>query len=418
MSNIDKLSSDVLKTIEVSSNLQKYRARVSNRKIHTFFGNTENFKASLLQGIRAQRTKSWLPTKKQDDEITSVIEEYFQKLYSILSAPSASKIFNYEIVAGTPKKFTAIIRGDGNIEGHLQLVRNKANLLKVSNVIKRLFGQDGSKIAVDLGHREGSTVAGQVASAMIERFESVGGNVPINTSALEKLKVLVKYNPLAIKLATIEVEDQFGLVNQSTTDEALISNLLKESLGENFIQKHMNSLIEPRVNNTINNLLDIAKKGGAKTSKKLKVDKARKTSKKTKSLDTKNGILSGRTIELPKAIKLPPEKVSAAQDWSSLRQIINSKLPQKVAANMGAPGLVYRTGTFANSTKVVNVENTKQGYPSIVFDYEREPYGVFDRRTGKAPWNTPSRDPRALVDRSVREIVREMAIGRFFTRRA
>lgn len=419
MSNIDKISSDVLKTLEVSPNLKKYRTQVSNRKIHTFFGNTENFKSSVLLGIRNQRTKNWLPTTKQDEELTSVIEEYFQKLYSILSLPSDSKIFNYEIVAGTPKKFTAIIRGNGNIEGHLQLVRNKANLLKVSNVVKRLFGQEGSKIAVDLGHIEGSTVAGQFATAMIERFESVGGNIPINTSALEKLKVIIKYNPLATKLATVEVEDQFGLVNQSTTEETLIGNLLKESLGENFIQKHMNSLIQPRVNNTINSFLDTAKKSGAKTSKKLKVDKSRKTSKKTKSLDTRNGILSGRTIETPKPIKLPREKsIEGAKDWSSLISIINAKLPQKVAGNMGAPGLVYRTGTFANSTKVTAVQTTRDGYPSIVFDYERKPYDVFDRTKGSAPWNTPARDPRALVDRSVREIVREMAVGRFFTRRA
>lgn len=416
MSNIDKISFDVLKTLEVSPNLKKYRSRISNRKVHTFFGNIENFKLSILSGIRQQRTKSWLPTKKQDEELTTVVEEYFQKLYSIFSLPSTSKVFNYEIVAGTPKKFTAIIRGDGNIEGHLQLVRDKANLLKVSNVIKRLFGQEGSKIAVDLGHREGSTVAGQFASAMIERFESVGGNIPINTSALEKLKVLIKYNPLSNKLATVEVEDQFGLVNQSTTDEALISNLLKESIGENFIQKHVNSLIEPRVNNTINKFLDIAKKSGAKTSKRLKVDKSRKTSNKTRSLDTKNGKLSGKTVEVFKG-KLPAQK-AAIQDWSSLIQIINAKLPEKVAANMGAPGLVYRTGTFANSTKVVGIQNTKEGYPSIIFDYQRDPYDVFDRTKGQAPWNTPARDPRALVDRSVRAIVREMAIGRFFTRRA
>jgi hypothetical protein len=85
---------------------------------------------------------------------------------------------------------------------------------------------------------------------------------------------------------------------------------------------------------------------------------------------------------------------------------------------MGAPGLVYRTGKFANSTKVVNVETTRDGYPSIVFDYQRNPYDVFDRTLGESPWNTPARDPRALVDKSVREIVQEMAIGRFYTRRA
>lgn len=85
---------------------------------------------------------------------------------------------------------------------------------------------------------------------------------------------------------------------------------------------------------------------------------------------------------------------------------------------MKYPSLVNRTGTFGNSAKIVNVEQTREGFPTFVFDYERDPYDVFDRTLGRSPWNTPQRDPRALVDKSVRELVREMAIGRFYTRRA
>jgi peptidoglycan L-alanyl-D-glutamate endopeptidase CwlK len=110
--------------------------------------------------------------------------------------------------------------------------------------------------------------------------------------------------------------------------------------------------------------------------------------------------------------------IKPMNNWASLIAIINAKLPERVANNMKSPGLVYRTGRFANSTKVVNVETTRDGYASIVFDYERDPYDVFDRIKGASPWNTPQRDPRALVDKSVREIVQEMAIGRFYTRRA
>jgi hypothetical protein len=111
-------------------------------------------------------------------------------------------------------------------------------------------------------------------------------------------------------------------------------------------------------------------------------------------------------------------KAARKTNWASLIAIINRRLPEQVANNMGAPGLVYRTGRFANSTRIVNVETTRDGYPSIVFDYQRDPYDVFDRAKGAPPWNTPARDPRTLVDKSVREIVQEMAIGRFYTRRA
>ena len=36
---------------------------------------------------------------------------------------------------------------------------------------------------------------------------------------------------------------------------------------------------------------------------------------------------------------------------------------------------------------------------------------------GEPPWATPERDPRKLIDRSIREIAAELAMGRLFTRR-
>jgi len=36
---------------------------------------------------------------------------------------------------------------------------------------------------------------------------------------------------------------------------------------------------------------------------------------------------------------------------------------------------------------------------------------------GKPPWADSHRDPRQLIDASIREIAAEMAIGRFYTRR-
>jgi hypothetical protein len=112
------------------------------------------------------------------------------------------------------------------------------------------------------------------------------------------------------------------------------------------------------------------------------------------------------------------EPANRPPNWLRLLPMINAKLNDTVAKNMKEPRLNFRTGRFAQSARVVNVEQTPQGFPSFVFDYERDPYDVFDRTLGRSPWNTPQRDPRALVDLSVREIVREMAIGRFFTRRA
>ncbi len=96
--------------------------------------------------------------------------------------------------------------------------------------------------------------------------------------------------------------------------------------------------------------------------------------------------------------------------------MISEKLPQTVRKNMGAPRLENQTGRFANSVKMTDVIQTPQGYPSFGYTYAKEPYQVYE--TGSSGnWTTPERDPRRLIDASIREIAAGFALGRFYTRR-
>ena len=94
----------------------------------------------------------------------------------------------------------------------------------------------------------------------------------------------------------------------------------------------------------------------------------------------------------------------------------NAKLPRTVAANMGAPALENRTGRFASSARVVEATTTAKGFTSFGYTYQRDPYGVFESTSGTR-FASPERDPRVLIEGSIREIAQELAIGRFFTRR-
>ena len=102
---------------------------------------------------------------------------------------------------------------------------------------------------------------------------------------------------------------------------------------------------------------------------------------------------------------------------ASLAALLNQKLPQTVAKNMGPPGLENRTGRFAGSVRVTDVSRTPQGFPSVGYSYEKNPYQVFEMGRGDPRWATPDRDPRKLIDASMREIAAQLAIGRFYTRR-
>ena len=83
---------------------------------------------------------------------------------------------------------------------------------------------------------------------------------------------------------------------------------------------------------------------------------------------------------------------------------------------MREPALVNRTGTFADSVKVVDVIQTPKGYPSYGYTYKRNPYEVFEEGSN-GNWANGNRDPRDLIDKSIREIAAEFAMGRFYTRR-
>ena len=101
----------------------------------------------------------------------------------------------------------------------------------------------------------------------------------------------------------------------------------------------------------------------------------------------------------------------------AIMAMLNQKLPQTVEKNMRAPGLESRTGRFASSVRIVDVLTTNKGFPSVGYTYDKSPYQVFEMGSGRAPWATPERDPRKVIDASIRELAAQMAIGRFYTRR-
>ena len=150
-------------------------------------------------------------------------------------------------------------------------------------------------------------------------------------------------------------------------------------------------------------------------------------------LDTKNVKLSTRTRVEDKSKKgkgITPNKInrggskaqavnrtkssSAGPSMFSIMAMINQKLPQTIQKNMGSPALNYRTGRFAESVRLTDISTTQRGFPSIGYTYQRFPYQTFE--VGGAQ-GTQARDPRKLIDRSIREVAAQLALGRFYTRR-
>lgn len=122
-------------------------------------------------------------------------------------------------------------------------------------------------------------------------------------------------------------------------------------------------------------------------------------------------------VALKKARRRKPTKSRhATNDLLQMIGLINKELPKTVRKNMVAPRLENRTGRFAESVQVTEITKTRKGFPSIGYTYQRNPYEVFEEGS-QGNWSNGDRDPRDLIDMSIREIAARMALGRLYTRR-
>ena len=96
--------------------------------------------------------------------------------------------------------------------------------------------------------------------------------------------------------------------------------------------------------------------------------------------------------------------------------VINAQLQDRVGAKMGDPRLENRSGRFLESVRATDLSQTAQGHPSVGYTYARDPYEVFETGSGTR-FSSAYRDPRVIIDRSIREIVSQFGLGRLYTRR-
>lgn len=154
-----------------------------------------------------------------------------------------------------------------------------------------------------------------------------------------------------------------------------------------------------------------------KATKNLKVKtKATKVKTKTKGRASQKGKKQSAGATVTRAGSLRKTRAKKGVSSSPLRLIgvLNQQLPEVVAGNMESPRLNYRTGRFASSVRVTDITQTAKGFPSIGYTYMKYPYQTFEPgyRQGSV-----DRDPRKLIDISIRQVAAQFALGRFYTRR-
>ena len=158
---------------------------------------------------------------------------------------------------------------------------------------------------------------------------------------------------------------------------------------------------------------------GKKPRKRIKEDSKTKSKTKVKRTVTRK-VIKGKgvagKVKKPKRGKKPSKRDENLKSLIGLQVLINAKLPEQIKGNMGTPALNNITGRFAESAKVVNIlpGATNRHNPIIDYTYLKRPYEVFETTP---PWATPQRDPKKIIDQSIREIAVALTTARFITRR-
>ena len=192
-----------------------------------------------------------------------------------------------------------------------------------------------------------------------------------------------------------------------------------ESKGDLENLEGSDSLKTRKIKKARNEVMDPFRKvPGAIVSEKAKIKNIKSSSVLSvgAKVRAKNTKLNTK-VKVRKAAKQKQIAESPASTLLRMIAMINKKLPRVIRENMQQPALQNRTGRFADSVKVTEVVQTPKGYPSVGYTYRKNPYQVYEMGRGDERWATPERDPRKLIDRSIREIAAEMALGRLFTRR-
>jgi len=257
-----------------------------------------------------------------------------------------------------------------------------------------------------------------ISSRITEYKRSMG--VSLSTDHFQEVSargsLTKKYTPILS-----EQKSSDNLLDAIGEKEAL--RILTEAVREEYLfilnQEGSDTLLEGIEATTLHTLTKSKKVKYKGTAKPRAVVKSKGKSKAVKGKITtkqKVAIASGAGATRAKATKSRASSRVVNKSFSQVKlyAALNAKINAVVAKNMELPGLQYQTGRFASGVKITDVSKTPQGFPSVGYTYQLYPYQTFEPGFAQG---SVDRDPRKLIDGSIREIAAQMVTGRLYTRR-
>lgn len=280
-----------------------------------------------------------------------------------------------------------------------QIILLAAQKGKTGNVFDILSGFAKSSGQVDLSVQFNKEVSDKVGILMKGQLSVV---VPITAVKNKDILKGEKEAAEALVQSIFGAGSTYLKVRKSLIDRVLdASNLLKLVTGLKFsptlLQSFEKQYVEKLTKNKSSSVKTVGKKEVFNIVKNdsVKIQKAVTSAKKYKSpKPTTKSKKSGTTAK-----PVPQSPVN-------LLALLNARLRDAVVANMGTGNrtdvLNYRTGRFADSVEVNRVSVSRQGMITAFYTYMKNPYATFSK--GGRQEFPRTRDPKALISKSIREI--------------
>lgn len=456
--------------LTIAENVQEYRELYANWEAHVVTVEEKELTAQVTDQLKTivGGNLSSTQLKAIEDSIPGMLATIYRafgkskqtKYFQVTALEGSVTDFKFK-VASMPK--SGSYRGSTSVFDYIKRVKRRAQKPLLEAIDKtlgdaslfeqrerysrkgeKILGDDNkpktyrtAKVFLDIGHDETTTVAKSRMEAALIAVDAYKFSSPEAEAFVKKL--FLTNNPVYLELK--KSPKKFPRLVEYKT--SIISERLNKSQAADdkkkagYLQKRLNQLlnsidsdewanlpgsdtpVDIVVKNQLNEFHDIGTKKGRKTNiKKQKINNTARTVK-TKKRSGKYVKPSGTYSEAPQKVggKKSGSRSRAKKSGIDIRTLIgplNQKLPEQVRKNMRPPRLQNQTGRFASSVRVTDINFTPQGYPSIGYTYMKYPYQTFEPGFVQG---SEDRDPRKLIDKSIRELAIQFALGRFYTRR-
>jgi len=392
------------------------------REIHTSLGLSDQDSDQVWNNLKAELLKLDAKVRKDAPARYEVLKDFILKN----NIPHAHIIYTHQgassMAAVKTKWIKELNAKTGSTLGNFIHLGHGilGNAVSELTVLKGVVGvASGAPTKSKFVPTEDYSSINELQSSLIsDIFDSINANKQVLTKRT-KLELTTDMRVSGAQVSkdyvfVLTFQDSASNLEDSVVEKAQIKavkSMLEKRYSDarNFFTDSGSASLEEAITGVIYNSLD--PKSGIKSGKK---GSSLYTSnhKITETVTSKHEVTSNALTRRSRSRKAP---TIAEKSPINIVSMLNAKLPDEIRKRMNYPRLVNRTGRFSDSVRVISQDTTAKGGTSFAYTYQKNPYQLFE--SGRSRLATPERNPRTIIDESIRYLAAKYMEGRFFTRR-